>query len=141
MMKLGQFVKGNGSIPAGGTANIVHPVFTAGDKPVMICDGSFWGGDAGEVISIGLVPPAENAALGLKAWSHFIERGNGTVIQTGAMEGGLDADGSFGFFGGFTRTSAGQQLYIPPNYTLVIYANAANAAAWYANFSGFECEY
>ena len=141
MITLGLFVKGNGSIPAGGDANIAHAVFTAGDKPVMICYGSFWGGDGGEVISIGLVPPVENAALGLKAWSHFIERGNGTVIPTGAMEGGLTSDGSFGFFGGFTRSSAGQQLYIPPYYTVVMYANAANAAAWYANFAGFECEY
>lgn len=141
MVKLGQFVKGNGSIPAGGDANIAHAIFTAGEKPVMICYGSFWGGDSGEVISIGLVPPAENAALGLKAWSHFIERGNGTVIQTGPMEGNVTADGALPMFGGYTRSSAGQQLYIPPNYTLVFYANAANAAAWYANFAGFECEY
>ena len=139
MVKLGQFVKGNGSIPAGGDANIAHAVFTAGDKPVMICYGSFWGGDGGEVISIGLVPPVENNNLGLKEWSHYIERGNGTVIQTGAMEGGLTANGSYGFFGGFTRSPAGQQLYVPANYTLVIYANAANTAAWHANFAGFEC--
>ncbi len=140
MIKLGRFIQGQGSIPAGGDANIVHRIFTAGNKPVLVTAGGYWGGDAGEYIVIGMVSPSMNSSLGAKEWSDFLESGNGIPILTGNLEGAVTANGSQSLFGAFLRTSMNGQFILPPNYSFVMWANAANAAAWYCTVAGFECE-
>jgi len=139
MFKLGQFVKGNGEIPAGGDAQIVHPVFTSGTKPVMLDMGSYWGGDGGETISFGIIPTTVKIAA-LREWEYYNDAGNGIAILTGATEGGIASNNSVSLFANHTRTPQ-SQLIIPPNSMIVVWASAANTAAWYANLAGFECEY
>ena len=139
MLKLGQYVKGSGEIPAGGDANVVWPVFTSGTNPVMLNVGSIWGGDGGEVVSFGIIPTTVKIAA-LREWEYYNDAGNGITILTGALEGGNSSNGSISLFGNHTRTPQ-SQLIIPPNSMVVFWANAANTAAWYANLAGFECEY
>jgi hypothetical protein len=139
MLKLGQYVKGNGEIPAGGDANIVHPVFTSGTKPVMLVMGSYWGGDAAETIAFGIIPTTVKIAA-LREWEYYNDGGNGIAILTGATQGGLASNDAASLFANHTRTPQ-SQLIIPPNSMVVAWANNANAAAWYSNFAGFECEY
>jgi len=138
-MKLGKFIKGNGEIPAGGDAQIVHPVFTSGTKPVMLNMGSYWGGDGAEYIHFGLIPVTTKIAA-LREWEYYNSAGNGITILTGNMEGNVTSNLSISLFANHTRTPQ-SHLIIPPNYMVVFWSNAANTAAWYANLAGFECEY
>lgn len=139
-MKIGAFVQGNGEIPAGGDAFIVHPIMTAGNKPVMVTAGGYWGGDAGEYIMLGMVSPSMNSSLGQKEWSEFLESGNGIPVLTGNLEGSVTANNSQSIMGAYLRTSMGQQFILPANYVLVMWANAANTAAWHSTIAGFVCE-
>ena len=139
MLKLGQYVKGNGEIAAGGDAHIVQPVFTTGTKPVMVNMGSYWGGDGSETISLGIIPTTVKIAA-LREWEYYNDAGNGIAILTGATEGGQSSNGAISLFANHTRTPQ-SQLIIPPNSMVVIWANTANTGAWYANLAGFECEY
>ena len=139
MFKLGQYIKGSGEIPAGGDANMVHPIFTSGTKPVLVNMGSYWGGDGSETISLGIIPTTVKIAA-LREWEYYNDGGNGIAILTGATEGGQSSNGAISLFANHTRTPQ-SQLIIPPNSMVVIWANTANTGAWYANLAGFECEY
>lgn len=139
MLKLGAYVKGNGEIPAGSDANIVHTVFTSGTKPVMLNMGSFWGGDGGETIAFGIIPTTVKIAA-LREWEYYNDAGNGITILSGATEGGAASNSAQSLFANHTRT-AQSHLIIPPNTMVVFWPSAANTAAWYANLAGFECEY
>jgi len=138
-MKLGNYVKGNGEIPASSDANIVHPVFTSGTKPVMLNMGSYWGGDGGETISFGIIPTTVKIAA-LREWEYYNDAGNGITILSGSTEGGASSNGAQSLFANHTRTPQ-SQIIIPPNSMVVFWPSHANTGAWYANLAGFECEY
>lgn len=131
-----------GEIPAGNDAFIVFPIFTAGDKPILISNGSWYGGDASEYIQIGMVNSSRNAELGAKSWDEWQQTGNGSSVFGGNLAGNdFSAQLPGCMFGNYIRSPMGTAgFYLPPNYTLVMWASAANAAAWYATMGGFECE-
>jgi len=74
MTKLGRFIISSGTIPAGGDAYITHRVITAGDKPILLQAGTWWGGDASEYIKLMLVTPNAEG-IGEKDADHFISAG------------------------------------------------------------------
>lgn len=134
---LGTFVQGTMSIPAGGDANIVHSVITAGEVPVRITAASYWGGDSGQTLACGLVSPS-NTPTSLKEWSYYSDRG-GIVALSGPIEGAVSQNDEQALTVGRDRASWMAQMYIPANYTLVVWVSSANTAAWNITFAGFEC--
>ena len=138
MVKLGNYVQGNMAIPSG-DAYIVQRVLTAGEKPVLIQAGSFWGGDANEVLGLAMLPP-NVTGIGEKTISHYLEQGNAQILFVGNIIGGYSADDAQSLFGAFTRQQMGTVFYLPPHYTMVAYPNAANTAIWNISIGGFECE-
>lgn len=138
MVKLGNYIQGNMAIQSG-DAYIVQRVLTAGEKPVLIQAGSFWGGDAGEYLTLAILPP-NVTGIGAKPISHYVEQGNAQVIFNGNIVGGYSADEAQSLFGAYTRQQMGTAFYLPPHYTLVAYPQTANSAIWNISVGGFECE-
>ena len=138
MVKLGNYVKGNGEIPAGTDPNVVYPIITAGDLPIKIQVGHQYGGDSNEYTRLILLSP-EFVAKQLS--NELVEAGNGTLMFSGNIEGGMTAADPLPFFGSITRQQMGANFILPPNYAIGFFSTTANAAAYYATLSGFECEY
>jgi len=139
MTKLGRFIISRGTIPAGGDAYITHRVITAGDKPILIQAGTWWGGDASEYIKFMLVTP-NSEGIGEKDADHFISAGNGIPVFDGNLAGGETPNTTYSMFGSWTRSQMGTVFYLPPHYSIVVYASAANTAAWEVTLGGYECE-
>ena len=142
MGKLGKYVQGMGSIPSGSDAAIVFPILTAGLKPILVTVGSWYGGDANEYIQIGMINSSTNSKLGAKSWDEWQQDGNGVSVFGGNLAGNdFSAQLPGTMFGNYIRSPMGTAgFYLPPNYTLVMWASAANTNAWYATMGGFECE-
>lgn len=139
MGKLGTHVQGRATIPAGTDAYITQRVLTAGDKPILIQAGSWWGGDGGEYITLGLLQPNQ-IGIGEKEIGHFLDLSNAVVWYEGNLEGGLAVNAARSMFGAYIRQPPGSYFFIPPHCTVVAYASATNTAAWEIIISGFECE-
>jgi len=138
-MKLGRFIVGQGTIPGGGDAYITHRVITAGEKPIFIQAGTWWGGDAGEYIKLAMIMPNAEG-IGSKDIEHFMNSGNGIPVYDGNMEGALIPNTALPFFGTFQRSPFGGQFYLPPFCSIVAYASTANTEAWEIILAGYECE-
>jgi len=137
LVKLGNYVKGDGTIPAGGDAFLVYTIITAGEKPIKIQTGHQYGGDAGEYTSLILIAP--NAPQNKS--DELVDAGNGTVIFQGNIDGGHANTDPLSMFGVFTRQQMGANFILPPHYSIGFYTTTANTAAYQATLSGFECEY
>lgn len=138
MVKLGNYVKGNGEIPAGADAFAVYPIITAGDLPIKIQSGHQYGGDAGEYTRLILLSPE---FVSKQLSNELVEAGNGTILFSGNINGGQPANNPLPFFGDLQRTQMGANFILPPNYAIGFFSTTANTAAYYATLSGFECEY
>lgn len=138
MVKLGNYIKGDGEIPAGTDPFVVYPIITAGDLPIKIQVGHQYGGDATEYTRLILLSPRFNVK---DLSNELVESGNGTLMFAGNIDGGHAATDPLPFFGSITRQQMGANFILPPNYAIGFYATTANTAAYYATLSGFECEY
>lgn len=139
MAKLGNYITAQASIPAGTDAYITQRVMTAGEKPILIQSGSWWGGDASEYIYLAILQPNQ-IGIGEKEISHFLELGNAAIWFDGNIEGGITANAARSMFGAYVRQPPGSNWYIPPHCTVVAYASAANTAEWHIVLTGIECE-
>jgi len=139
MEKLGNWVQGYAEIPAGGDAYIVHRLLTAGDKPIRLQAGTWWGGDSNEYIALALLQPNQ-IGIGEKEISHFIQQRTAIPIFEGNIDGGLSENEARAMFGAYIRVTPGTVLTIPPHCSVVMYATTANTAAWHVIIGGFECE-
>jgi hypothetical protein len=139
MVRLGNYVKGDGEIPAGSDAFVCSTIITAGDKPIKIQSGHQYGGDATEYTRLILVAP--NALLQTNKTDELVEAGNGTVMFAGNIDGGHAATDPLPLFGSITRQQMGANFILPPYYSICFYTSTANTAAYYATLNGFECEY
>ena len=137
MVKLGDYVKGDGEIPAGSDAFVVSTIITAGNKPIKIQAGHQYGGDATEYTRLILIAPnsPQNKS------DELVEAGNGTIMFSGNIDGGHAATDPLPLFGAITRQQMGANFILPPYYSIGFYATTANTAAYYATLNGFECEY
>ena len=144
MAKLGKWIQGTGEIPAGGDAYIVHRVMVAGEKPVLIQAGTWFGGDGGEYLGLAMIQP-NATGIGAKELQEYTQAtgpsaSTGIPIFAGNLEGGITAQAAQPMFGGYIRQQMGTAYYLPPHCTIVCYASAANTAAWNVTLGGFECE-
>ena len=137
MVKLGDYVNGDGEIPAGSDAFVVSTIITAGNKPIKIQAGHQYGGDATEDTRLILIAPnsPQNKS------DELVEAGNGTIMFSGNIDGGHAATDPLPLFGSITRQQMGANFILPPYYSIGFYATTANTAAYYSTLSGFECEY
>jgi len=138
MVKLGNYVKGDGEIPAGTDPHVVYPIITAGDLPVKVQVGHQYGGDSGEYTRLILLSPQFTAK---QLSNELVEAGNGTLMFSGNIEGGYTAADPLPLAGTYTRQQMGWSFILPPNYAIGFFTTTANTAAYYATLSGFECEY
>ncbi len=139
MVKLGKWIQGIGEIPAGGDAYMVHRVMVAGEKPILIQAGTWWGGDGSEYSRLAMVLPNQSG-IGAKSIDEFSADGGAIPIFGGNLEGGFTVQTLEPMFGAYTRSQMGTAFYLPPFCTIVAYANAANTASWHFTLGGYECE-
>ncbi len=139
-MKLGKAVVGSGKIPAGSDASTLWHVFQADDKPVIITNGSFWGGDAGEYIGLYIAPPGPSIANGTQSPADYGgSEANAIAVVSGNLEGGNYTNVSkSSIFSNFLRGS--MYTLVPPNWTVMIWQNAGNTTTWKVQLQGFEIE-
>lgn len=131
----GQIRSQAGSIPASTDTAQAYRVFTAGENPVQIVGGSYFGGDGGEAMSLYLAPP------------DFISDGSVDVGTDGQINGLVTLTNSLvgGTYNGARRgnvyqtnnrfdssvpkgysTSTPNFWIIPPYYQVVCATNTAN---------------
>ena len=134
----GKWVQGRGTIPAGSDAYIVHRLLVAGEHPIWLQAGTWYGGDAGEYIRFALIAP-NVPGIGAKSIDEFVSVGNGIPIFAGNIEGGLTAQTCTPLFGDLQRTTMGTVLRVPPRWTLVVYGASASSAEWNITIGGYEC--
>lgn len=131
----GRFLIGSVTVPAGSAAEILHRVFTAGEKPVAITQGQYYGGDTGEGGTLFLIPP--NAFIsGMKPSD---QAGSIAITNGGVMSG---AKGTVEFPSNVLGTIDGRfpLLIMPAFSSIAVNLNASNAAAFSVRLGGFELD-
>jgi len=105
---------------------VATTVFTAGDNPVEIRAGSYWGGDANEFWALALAPP--NFVNGSIATDGDT---NGIIPITQAIKGGIFTNVKKGTI--FVPTSMDQSIIfpiiVPSNYNLIVYPVTSTSSA------------
>ena len=79
---------GYGKIIAGSDANGLWPIFTAGAEAVWICNGSIWGGAAGEITDLYLLTPGQMNAGASDASKYGGSEINAYNVWDGIKAGG-----------------------------------------------------
>jgi len=139
-MQFGKSLVGYGKIPAGSDASSLWHVFQAGEKPVAITNGTFWGGDGTEIATLYIAPPGVLANGGQSPADYGGSERN-TIAVFSTITGGEKTNVFKGaMFGNFTRTASAIGFYVPPNWVVMVAANAANTASWKFSIQGFELE-
>ncbi len=139
-MKLGKTVVGFGKIPAGSDASTLWHLFQAGEKPVMMTSGTWWGGDSGENMALYLAPPGPSIANGTQSPADYGgDERNAIAAVAGTLAGGEYTNVKKGSI--FTNYLRGSMiLYVPANWTVLIHQEAANTNTWKVSLQGFEIE-
>jgi len=138
-MNLGRVRVGFGKIPAGGDAQSLWHLFQAGDRPVWITNGTWWGGDANETMQLYIAPPGPSSAQGTQSPADYggDERNAICVTPSGAFTGGDYTNDNKGcMFGSRNQTTQG--FYLPANWVVLMWQDAANTATWKASLQGFD---
>jgi len=135
-MKLGKAIFGFGKIPAGSDSDSLWYVFTAGDKPVYICNGSHWGGDSSEWISIYMIPPSVQVGGANDPSNVGGDEKNAINVFDQIKNTANTATNKrsmFNYYGGY-----GGNIILPPNHSLAIASTTANSVAWKVVLQGYE---
>jgi hypothetical protein len=138
MQNYGKSVTGFGKIPTGSDQDTLWYVFTSGDKPVHIVNGAMWGGDAGEWISIYLLPAGSQKGGSNTAANVGGDPRNAINVYDqlkGLSNTEANKRSIFGQYGGGMNG-----IYVPPNHALAISSTTPNAVAWKMILQGFELE-
>jgi len=140
MYKFGKSTVGYGKIPAGSDQYSLWNIFQAGDKPVAITNGTYWGGDAAEILTLYIGPPAA-LATGGSSPSDYNGNERNTIAVYGTMVGGDYTNNlKAPMFGNFTRTASPIGFIVPANWVVMAAADNANTASWKVSLQGFELE-
>tara|TARA_R110000824_G_scaffold366775_1_gene555887 strand:- start:286 stop:711 length:426 start_codon:yes stop_codon:yes gene_type:complete len=115
---------------------VASTLLTAGDNPIEVRMGSYWGGDANEFWALALAPPGfVNGSIASDGDT------NGIIPITQAIKGGIFTNVKKGTV--FVPTSMDQSIIfpiiIPPYYNLIIYPVTSTSSAA-ANFQLFGQE-
>lgn len=140
-MKFGKSIVAFGKIPGGSDQYSLWHVFQAGDKPVRIVTGAWWGGDLNETCQLYIGPPGPSIANGTQDPSDYggDERNAIPVTATGAFTGNDFTNQNKGtMFNGRNVPSIG--FYVPANWNVMIWQDTANTTAWKVQLQGFEIE-
>jgi len=131
-----QFAK----IPASSDAETLWHLFQADDKPVWICNGTWWGGDTNETMQLYIAPPAAlTSGDATPATYNGNERNAIPVTPAGAFTGGDYTNSNKGCMFG-SRNVTIQGFYLPANWVVLMWQDTANTSAWKATIQGFELE-
>lgn len=100
-----------------------YVAFTAGDKPVEIRSGAFWGGDVNEFYTLALAPPSWTTGTATNEGTDAQRGANGIIPITGGIKGGLFTAFKKGniFIPVTVNDSIISPIIVPPYYNLVIY--------------------
>jgi len=115
---------------------VASTVLTAGENPIEVRMGSYWGGDANEFWALALAPPSfVDGSIATDGDT------NGIIPITQAIKGGIFTNVKKGTI--FVPTSMDQSIIfpiiIPPYYNLIIYPVTSTSSAA-ANFQLFGQE-
>jgi hypothetical protein len=105
---------------------VASTLLTAGDNPIEVRMGSYWGGDANEFWALALAPPGfVNGSIASDGDT------NGIIPITQGIKGGLFTNVKKGTV--FIPTSLDQSIMfpiiIPPYYNLIIYPVTSTSSA------------
>jgi hypothetical protein len=135
---LGRFLISSKEIPASSDAAKFFHLFTAPGVPVEVHFIQFYGGDAGEMIQLTLLPPTitSNGTLGpvdvagtiAITPAEYMQGATGTLAKPMAL--GSDNGGR-----GAPRFT---KFIVPPDYQIAMIQDTANTAAWSVTVGGFE---
>ncbi|AXQ66299.1 MAG: hypothetical protein [Virus sp.] len=97
--------------------------FTAGENPVEIRMGAFWGGDLNEFYTLALAPPAWVSGTSTVEGTNPESDANGIIPITGGIKGGLFTNAKKGniFIPVTIDDSIISPVIVPPFYNLVVY--------------------
>jgi hypothetical protein len=134
MHNYGRFLISTHTLAAGTTAEKLFRVITAGEKPLAITQGHYFGGDSGESMQLFLVPPNSMTEGMLPSASP------GVIVITaqGAMRGAQGTPEEPQCVFGVPMDNRWPMTVIPPFGSIACSLDASNAAAMTITLGGFE---
>lgn len=131
----GQIRSQTNSTPAAFDPVYGYTVFTAGENPVEIVAGSYYGGQNEKVYQIGIVPPSFTTATfidgntGYHSLSNFVNVNTGTYGIETYPNPALTTERLF---------SSSTPFIIPPHHQIIVLSSEATSGALTFNFLGMD---
>jgi len=102
-------------------------VYTAGEYPVEIRQGAYWGGDTNEFYTLALAPPSWVNGTATSEGTNPESDANGVIPITGGLKGGLFNNAKKGNINipVDIDNSIISPIIVPPFYNLIVYPTTA----------------
>jgi len=102
-------------------------IYTAGENPVAINQGAYWGGDLNEFYTIAMAPPDWISGTSTTEGTNPESDANGVIPITGGLKGGLFTNAKKGniFVPVQISDSIINPIILPANWNLILYPTTA----------------